>query len=478
MEKTKHDYNYGIWDGRFNIIHNGQEHVLMKVLNEYNNICIGIVNPTPGEPPWEPLNNEKYSKEKNPLTYFQRVYLWNILLRHYCREAVIVPHWPPLNSLVLEKTFLPSPKNSRQWIIPELRNSMYKAKDLKDAGENVRSFDIAPHFANTSASHLIDSFKTNRDDLQSSIPKVILNQTIKFLNGENLNEEFIIIPILQDNINPILICKGIQCSCDKGKTLIFSPVVDVNDGDEWWKLSPPKAGCFSFFKKYEIINKIMNHLRFYDYYVIPILKKGNSCYRVEDFLPPNRSWIFLDGCNTDEIFDEIYSEIGVIEVDCNDVNNNQYMNMALYLNEIFLEQKYNLHSQNQRNGKDESNMSKYDFSHATINGPVIDRVEGDSKYTQKNGLANSSLENILSIILTEAKAQDYELLFSCADERIKDVTVPNRERIVNENVKKHIDTEEKKKSLLEKIKNAAFDISKSVVGGILLQALKGLVFGV
>ena len=75
---------YGIWSGRFNIIHNGQESVLKKLINQYDTICIDIMNPTPGEPDWKTIdNNEKYSKENNPLTYFQRLYLWSIVVRYY-----------------------------------------------------------------------------------------------------------------------------------------------------------------------------------------------------------------------------------------------------------------------------------------------------------------------------------------------------------------------------------------------------------
>ena len=467
------DARYGIWSGRFNIIHNGQDSVLKKLINQYDTICIDIMNPTPGEPDWKAIdNNEKYSKENNPLTYFQRLYLWSIVVKHYSIEAIIVPHWPPLKEFYLEKTFLP-PKNFREWIIPKLRYSEQKAKDLMYVGERVNQLDIDPTFSNYSSSHLIKEISINSPELKASIPRSIFNQTKQLLEKNSINESFLIIPILKDTIDPRLICSGIQRYCDTGDCPIFSPVVDIGNCENWWEHESLNNDYFSFFQKYEIINQIMHYIEINDYYVVPILKKGNHCYRIDEFLPKNRIWLFKEGTNTDNIFQEYYiSESVILDKQLN-YNYKMFLDVSDQISTLFFKHNYYLYNNSKR--KDNNNMPKYDFRNATIHGDVVD---GDKISTYYNTLSNKDLSGLLDELLKTNDIQSYETLFSYADEKAKNMSEEEQKKTVEDTVKKHIDTEAKKKGFLRKIKEAPFDITKSVIGGLILHVVKALIFGV
>ena len=465
---------YGIWSGRFNIIHNGQESVLKKLINQYDTICIDIMNPTPGEPDWKTIdNNEKYSKENNPLTYFQRLYLWSIVVRYYSVEAIIVPHWPPLKNICLEKTFLP-PKNHREWIIPNLRYSEQKAKDLLILGERVNQLDIDPSFSNYSSSHMIKEYGINTTELKSSIPRSVFNQTINFLEKKSINKSFLIIPILEDTIDPRLICCGIQRYCDIGDCPIFSPVVDIGDCENWWEHESLNNDYFSFFQKYKIIKQIMHYIEINDYYVIPILKKGNHCYRIDDFLPQKRTWLFKEGTNTNNIFQEYYNSESVIFDKQLNYNNKLFLDVSDQISKIFYKQNYHLFYHEKR--KDENNMPYNDFNGATLN------IGGDfvahDKNTYISNLSTKDLPGVLDEIFKTDNLKSFETLFAFADEKAKNMTEEEQKSTVEISLKKHIDTEEKKNGFLQKIKEAPFDIAKSVVGGLILHAIKILVFGV
>ena len=105
---------YGIWGGRFRIIHNGHDYMLKHISENYEHICIGIVNPNPKIPPCEIKEHDKFIIDRNPFTYFQRAYLWDLLLKSYNIDAVIVPHWHPRKSLKLEESMFLPPKISRE----------------------------------------------------------------------------------------------------------------------------------------------------------------------------------------------------------------------------------------------------------------------------------------------------------------------------------------------------------------------------
>ncbi len=467
---------YGIWSGRFNIIHNGQESVLKKIINQYDTICIDIMNPTPGEPDWETIdNNEKYSKENNPLSYFQRLYLWSALLRYYSIEAVIVPHWPPLKSLDFENTFLP-PKSSREWIIPKLKDSEYKASFFIKLREKIRYYDVDPYSSSLNTSELINNFRNDDNALRTKIPKTVLYQTEKFLRNELFNDNFIVVPILSDEIDSRLICQGIQHYCDTGDNIIFSPVVEVENNNNWWKNESKKNGFFSFFQKYEILSEIMHNIEIYDYYVIPILKKGNKCYKIEDFFPDLEKikWLFKRGINTDRIFNDYYS-LDVINYTSKDIDDNRFLDIAVRLYSAFCERRYYLY---QKEESEENKMAKYDFRGANFGGDFIETLQGNKTTINSKPINQLSADELLDEVFKTDDPNSLKDLLLYIDEKTKDMNEKEQKKTVEDSVKKHIDTESKKKGFLKKIEEAPFDITKSVIGGLILHAIKALIFGV
>jgi len=83
---------------------------------------------------------------------------------------------------------------------------------------------------------------------------------------------------------------------------------------------------------------------------------------------------------------------------------------------------------------------------------------------------------IHSILLSDSS--NYERLFSHADVIFsKNYDESEYYEIIREVVDKDIDSEIKKQSFLEKVAKSAFDIGKSIIGGILLQIVKNKVFG-
>ena len=475
---------YGIWGGRFQIIHKGHEYVLHYVDKNYSHVCVGIVNPNPRIPPCSILEHEKFKPEKNPLTYFQRVYLWNRLLRHHNIEAVIVPHWHPRRSLKLESTFLPQPKESRNWVIPFLPDEEYKIEDFKKAGENVSVLhDIPSDIKLVHSSDIKRLFDEKNKNFKLDIPERIQLETERFLQGESSNERYIIIPILEDNIHPLLICGGIQLSCDTGYKLIFAPTVNVADKKDWWKFEPiDDKSYFTFYEKHEIINSIMKAIKFYDYMVIPIIVKKKSC-EIESFFPASncRSWLFVSGINSNVIFKPFRYE-NILKIDekkiSNDVFDDMFIDVYNLKQELFNQRHYFEDLFDENESEENKKMKDFNFGdnmqveHMNI---IKGNVEGDINQIVI-GTSKNSLEKIVSQILKN-KDDNVESLIKQADVLYKSGSEDDGKRIIEKTVKNNIDSSEKRREVINKLKKFAIKAGDSIVIGLLLQAAKTLVFG-
>lgn len=476
MNETK--LKYGIWGGRFQIIHKGHEHVLHYVAKNYSHVCIGIVNPDPNTPAWSVAEHEKFDPQKNPFTYFQRAYLWNKLIKHYNIEAVIVPHWHPRKSLNIEFTFLPQPKKSREWIIPFIGDEEYKIKDFRDAGENV--FELREESNDLKVIHAseIRRLFDNRDtSYKIDIPKILQSKTEEFLMKKEFCEQFIVIPILNDNLNPLLICGAIQLSFQYNKNLIFAPVVNVQNKEEWWKFKPIDD-YFTFYEKHEMINCIMKSLNFHDYMVLPIIMKEHRCQLINTFLPDSdsRSWGFIKGINTDSGFKQFLRE-EIIEISTENIDNEIYIEVYSSLFDLYNRKHYydDLFNDDEKNSE-EKNMSKNDFSHANIG--IINMPEGDINLNNQtaNNIDPINKESIIADILTSKNEVEFKASVIKADAIFQNTSKIEIKKIIENIVNEQIDSEEKKTSFLKKFKVSALDISKSIIAGLLLQAIKNVVF--
>jgi hypothetical protein len=427
---------YAIWGGRFQIIHKGHEYILKYILNNYKNICIGIVNPHPKTPPCSPKKFEKFALNKNPLTYFQRAYLWDLLLKDYDIDAVIVPHWHPRKSLKLESTFLP-PKRLREWIIPNLDNEEYKMEDIQNADETVifENFNEPDNYKAINASNIRLQF----NNYKHYIPNKIMSKTEEFLNGKNLNmkhEKFIIVPIIGDEIHHTLLCCGIQRAFNMNKKLIFAPVVNVEDKLEWWKYKSTDDCILTFYRRYEIINKLVKSIGYYDFMILPIIVKNNSCEFLNAFLPDirDREWFFIEGINEDLVFENIYSNESTITLPTQQFSDNILQQLSELKDKLF------------------------------------EKLDYDTIKKLKNKSKERDLKQIIELILNSNNEDEIQKNVENANVLLNGISKAIYEKIIIDLVKKNIDSEEKKNSLLQKF----IDIVPNLIINLLIEAIKNI----
>lgn len=467
---------YGIWGGRFQIIHKGHEYVLRYTANNFSHVCIGVVNPNPEVPAWNILEHEKFEPKKNPFTYFQRAYLWNKLIRSHSIDAIIVPHWHPRKSLKLESTFLPQPRKSREWVIPRLPDEEYKIADLEKLGEKVHilqsneePFELRTIHASETR-HLFD----NKDSsFRADIPEKIVVETEAFLSGKGLEDQFLVVPIIKDNLHPLLFCSGIQLSADTGRTLILAPLVNVQDETRWWEFEPrDDDSFFTFYQKHEIINALMKSVHFYDYMVVPIFVKSTQFEAVDAFLPESdsRAWLFIKGINSNLLFKQYLSSETILEANFKAIPTDIFLTISTKIFNLYNQSNY----YNYYDESEEDEMPKNDFSNMFVSGDFInaDHVTMNKHY---NG-AVSSGEDIIYKILRANEESEFKSLINQADKIFADKTDKETQYIIDIAVKKQIDTAEKKSTFLDKVKQFTANVGNSLVAGLLLQTLKNLVF--
>jgi len=474
---------YGIWGGRFQIIHKGHEYVLDYVAKHYSNVCIGIVNPNPKIPPCSVLEHEKFLPEKNPLTYFQRVYLWNRLLKHHSINAVIVPHWHPRKSLKLEGTFLPQPKGQREWIIPFLPGEEYKIQDFKDAGEIVRELHEIPNDIQViHSSNIKRLFDEKNRSFKSGIPEELLKVTQQLLNGESINEKYIIVPILGDNIHPLLICGGIQLALETGYRIIFAPTVKVAKEKEWWNYTSDEQDYFTFYQKHEMINVIMQALNFYDYLVIPIIINNGIC-EIESFFPESnfRAWFFVNEINTNTVFKQFrYEEIMTIKKDkiSDEVLILVYnLRIGLFKNHHYYD---NYFSENESEVTAMNNNNFYGPTKGNQQINVFNEkvLDGVHQHNNNKDSAPESLAEGIVLILNKDENDDIQKLIKKTDALLQKETEEQGVKVIEETVKSQVDSNKKKKAVIEKLKSFAVKAGESIIIGLLLKAVNALVFGI
>ena len=493
------DAQYGIWGGRFQVIHKGHEFVLEYAAKNYKNICIGIVNPNLDCPPCTVKEHEKFAKSENPFTYFQRAYLWDLLLKHHGINAVIVPHWHPRKSLELEATFLP-PKGEREWIIPHIHDEIFKIEDFENRREKVFcDFNLPVELTNICASKIRKWFTEKHSDFTCDIPQAILTETENFLNGNKYTGKYIIVPIIGDNIHPSLLCGGIQQAINSGKKIVFAPIVKVKDENEWWKFKPiVDCNILTFYQRYEIINELMKEIGYYGFMVLPIIVRNETCEHLDAFMPAisDRTWLFHDKFNTDPAFNDIIRNEDMIQLDTKNIPNDVFNNVGSLKFDIFKRMKYELRKNLSNRKDDKKTTYGKDDINVQINNNInnINNIQAEQFISGNNNNAannesssyvynepSSSVENDLKEIIRLIDGSNEESTIKKNIERantfLKEKEEEEIKKIIADYVKQIIDSKEKKESFQKKIKGYAIDVSKSFFANLLLEALKVLFSG-
>jgi hypothetical protein len=475
---------YAIWGGRFQIIHKGHEYILKYISNNYDNICIGIVNPDPKIPPCEIEKHEKFALNKNPFTYFQRAYLWDLLLKHHGIDAVIVPHWHPRKSLKLESTFLPK-KELREWVIPNLENEEYKMEDFQNADETVifENFNEPDNYKIICASNIRQQFNNQNLDYKKVIPFEILSETEEFLNGNKSimnREKYIIVPIISDEIDPILLCCGVKQAFKMNKKLIFASIVNVQNVEKWWNFEPADDCILTFYQRYELINKLIKSMGYYDFMILPIIVKNNCCesQSLNAFLPNmrDRQWLFIENVNLNQIFFNIIQNENKIIIPIQQAIQQLKDNSLsqLFKNRCNLLNELDYYKLKGLNKKENSVMAKY----GTVNAKQFNVFEngGNATYNDFSSDEESNLKQIIELIINSSNESEIKKFIKYADTLVEGKNASTCEKIINELMKKNIDSEEKKNSFLQKFKNFSFDVSKNLIASLLFETAKSLVF--
>ena len=477
------DSSYVIWGGRFQIIHKGHEFVLKYAEKHYKNICIGIVCPNPSSPPCSADKHDKFREEYNPFSYFQRVYLWDLLLKYHNIDAVIVPHWHPRFSLCLEKTFLP-PRGDREWIIPLIGDEIVKIDDYeKKRNEKVfHKFEVPNELQSINASQIRQRFNDKDPNYKHDIPPALLAKTEEFLDLNNhiLNDNYIILPLIGDNIDPTLLCSGMYEAINTHSKLIIAPIVDVQNKDDWWNYEPIMNDyLLTFYRRYEIINKMMKSIPYYDFYIIPIIARENTYEHLDAFMPKikNRVWLLYKQLNKASAFKTINNNMDerISKFDTNNIPTDIIAKLS-NIKQIMLE-KLDYYTRIKNQNREEDHMDT----------DTKIQINGDIKAQQVNiaqtisapfiGSVSSSaqeLEQLIKLIICSNNEKEIQESVKNVDDIIKDTS--ENEIPIESLVKKHITSSEEKESFLQKICRFTHDIPKSLIIALLCEAAKKMIF--
>ena len=163
----------GIWQGRFQYVHNGHYYIFKNELPKFEKKIVAIVNPNPHYPACN--NFSRFNDNRNPFSYFQRMLLWKAIADHEKMTVIFVPCWHARYKIALENDFLPA-ASKRYWIIPIAQDDAEedKANDLKSKGENIHDADFekeTAEFARISASMIRSNISSGNNNYKKYIPE-------------------------------------------------------------------------------------------------------------------------------------------------------------------------------------------------------------------------------------------------------------------------------------------------------------------
>lgn len=273
----------GIWQGRFQYIHNGHHYIFKNELPKFEEKMVAIVNPNPIVPACK--NFARFNDNRNPFTYFQRMLLWKEIADYEKMQILIVPCWHARYKIALENDFLPA-SNNRYWIIPVAQDDTEedKASDLRRQGEKIHSADFEKEnaeYAMINATMVRQKINRGDETYKKYIPEVIWNLTENIFKGIDENEYYLV-PFIDDKIDINSIQYAMECASKSEKNcyILFTVTVHVSNGNtEWkdenslpWWFKPARHpnGGKTFYKKAKLIERLMKKLGYIKYLITPI----------------------------------------------------------------------------------------------------------------------------------------------------------------------------------------------------------------
>ncbi|MBO5866593.1 MAG: hypothetical protein J6Q55_00875 [Clostridia bacterium] len=309
--------NVGIWQGRFQFVHNGHVYIFEKELSKFNEKYVAIVNPNPLCPAATGGDFDRFTANLNPFSYFSRMLLWKKVADDKKMNVNIVPCWHGRYVIALENEFLP-PRPSRSWIIPVAQSDgeENKANDLRKKGENIHPahafLDEADSFAAISASK-IRVGRENGKNWKQYVPECIAQLTEDLLE-HNAKNNFIVVPFIGNTLDLHSLQSALALlkqTADQDCFVVFAISVMVQSGKREWIDSSrentpwwfkPSDNTYSghninFYVKAKMLNELMSKLNITNYLVTPMFVMDQSFSSLSDynnaFLPPmeKSTWI-------------------------------------------------------------------------------------------------------------------------------------------------------------------------------------------
>lgn len=279
----------GIWQGRFQYIHNGHYYIFKNELPQFEHKMVAIVNPNPNYPACS--NFARFNDNRNPFTYFQRMLLWKKIADYEGIQVIIVPCWHARYKIELENDFLPT-QDTRYWIIPITQDDAEedKANDLRSKGEKIYSADFEKEnaeYARINATMIRQNISQGNEIYRQYVPECIWALTEDLFRGIDKNRYFMV-PFIDNKIDLYSIQSAIEAvnQFEGNSYILFTITVHVSNGEmEWkdenelpWWFKPARHpnGGKTFYKKAKLITELMETLEITDYLITPIFIMGED----------------------------------------------------------------------------------------------------------------------------------------------------------------------------------------------------------
>ncbi len=170
---------YGLFTGRFQPLHNAHLKCMLKILEEVENLVVGIVNPDPKDT----IEFREFTQEKNPFTFWERYRMVHESLEEVGTDmsrVYIVPFYPPL-LYADDKTERFVPKSNVTVYIPAKDEfDRQKIEEMNKRGWDVRALEVTEDMSSTEIRRRIYT----GEEWESLVPEAVA-KIIKEVDGIN-----------------------------------------------------------------------------------------------------------------------------------------------------------------------------------------------------------------------------------------------------------------------------------------------------
>ncbi|MGN0812233.1 MAG: hypothetical protein ACI4MQ_01830 [Candidatus Coproplasma sp.] len=304
VQEAQETIDCGIWQGRFQFVHNGHVSVFKSALRGFRERFVAIVNPNPLVPVED---FTRFDKSLNPFNYFKRMLLWKTIADFERQSISIIPCWHARKSVQLENEFLPYHSDDnpgRCWIVPigQDDNERKKEADLKKLGEIVcdSNFSNEPLDCMACSASLVRQCYDNEtwEIFNKCVPNCIQELTKRLARNNDPNE-YQIVPIVDDELDFTSLQAAINwVKQADNRYIVVAISVGVENCNQWWYQPARRLNSTStFYNKSKALRELFGRLYVSKYLITPYFIQENDVGRIyqysEAFLPSRRNskWV-------------------------------------------------------------------------------------------------------------------------------------------------------------------------------------------